>query len=126
MLPKKALYIQDFDAVCLDDVQVHVLTTLVKSFLRELPEPLITFDLYENFLNVSGKLTTDSNLVPLSLRTTPSLYLTQASEVEDGLERGRCLAVMIDLLPKSNRGLLDRLMFHLARVAHQVSLAAVV
>ncbi|EPB69214.1 hypothetical protein ANCCEY_11702 [Ancylostoma ceylanicum] len=26
---------------------------------------------------------------------------------------------MIDLLPKSNRGLLDRLMFHLARVAHQ-------
>ncbi|VDP20483.1 unnamed protein product [Heligmosomoides polygyrus] len=44
----------DFDAVCLDDVQVHVLTTLVKAFLREMPEPLITFDLYENFLNVSG------------------------------------------------------------------------
>ncbi|ETN79349.1 phorbol esters/diacylglycerol binding domain protein [Necator americanus] len=44
----------DFDTVCLDDVQVHVLTTLVKSFLREMPEPLITFDLYENFLNVSG------------------------------------------------------------------------
>uniref|UniRef100_A0A158QZM2 Unconventional myosin-IXb (inferred by orthology to a human protein) n=1 Tax=Nippostrongylus brasiliensis TaxID=27835 RepID=A0A158QZM2_NIPBR len=83
----------DFDAVPLDDVQVHVLTTLVKAFLREMPEPLITFDLYENFLNVS--------------------------EVDDGMERGRCLAVMIDLLPKSNRGLLDRLMFHLARVAHQ-------
>ncbi|KIH64249.1 RhoGAP domain protein [Ancylostoma duodenale] len=93
---KDALVVEDFDAVCLDDVQVHVLTTLVKSFLRELPEPLITFDLYENFLNVS--------------------------EVDDGIERGRCLAVMIDLLPKSNRGLLDRLMFHLARVAHQVSL----
>lgn len=46
--------ISDFDAVCLDDVQVHVLTTLVKAFLREMPEPLITFDLYENFLNVSG------------------------------------------------------------------------
>ncbi|CAJ0594314.1 unnamed protein product [Cylicocyclus nassatus] len=83
----------DFETVSLDDVQVHVLTTLVKSFLRELPEPLITFDLYENFLNVS--------------------------EVDDGVERGRCLAVMIDLLPKSNRGLLDRLMFHLARVAYQ-------
>lgn len=36
------------------------------------------------------------------------------------MERGRCLSVMIDLLPKTNRGLLDRLMFHLARVAHQV------
>ncbi|KAK5970322.1 Unconventional myosin-IXa [Trichostrongylus colubriformis] len=83
----------DFDSVSLEDVQVHVLTTLVKAFLREMPEPLITFDLYENFLNVS--------------------------EVDDGMERGRCLAVMIDLLPKTNRGLLDRLMFHLARVAHQ-------
>ncbi|VDO57486.1 unnamed protein product [Haemonchus placei] len=83
----------DLDSVSLEDVQVHVLTTLVKAFLREMPEPLITFDLYENFLNVS--------------------------EVDDGIERGRCLAVMIDLLPKTNRGLLDRLMFHLARVAHQ-------
>ncbi|KAK6055984.1 RhoGAP domain protein [Cooperia oncophora] len=83
----------DFDSVSLEDVQVHVLTTLVKAFLREMPEPLITFDLYENFLNVS--------------------------EVDDLIERGRCLAVMIDLLPKTNRGLLDRLMFHLARVAHQ-------
>ncbi|KAK6013916.1 RhoGAP domain protein [Ostertagia ostertagi] len=65
----------DFDSVSLEDVQVHVLTTLVKAFLREMPEPLITFDLYENFLNVS--------------------------EVDDGMERGRCLAVMIDLLPKT-------------------------
>ncbi|KAE9418712.1 hypothetical protein Angca_008849 [Angiostrongylus cantonensis] len=83
----------DFNTVSLDGVQVHVLTTIVKAFLREMPEPLITFDLYENFLNVS--------------------------EVDDITERGRCLAVMIELLPKSNRGLLDRLMFHLARVAHQ-------
>ncbi|VDM63316.1 unnamed protein product [Angiostrongylus costaricensis] len=83
----------DFNTVSLDDVQVHVLTTIVKAFLREMPEPLITFDLYENFLNVS--------------------------EVDDITERGRCLAVMIELLPKSNKGLLDRLMFHLARVAHQ-------
>ncbi|KAJ1362932.1 hypothetical protein KIN20_022659 [Parelaphostrongylus tenuis] len=83
----------DFNTVSLDNVQVHVLTTIVKAFLREMPEPLITFDLYENFLNVS--------------------------EVDDLAERGRCLAVMVELLPKSNRGLLDRLMFHLARVAHQ-------
>lgn len=37
-----------------DDVPVHVLTTLVKSFFRELEEPLITQELYENFVNVSG------------------------------------------------------------------------
>ncbi|CAD6184254.1 unnamed protein product [Caenorhabditis auriculariae] len=83
----------DLEAVQLDEVPVHVLTTLVKSFFRELSDPLISFDLYENFLHVS--------------------------DVEDLPERIRCLSVMIELLPKANRALLDRLMYHLARVAQQ-------
>ncbi|CAB3408102.1 unnamed protein product [Caenorhabditis bovis] len=83
----------DADAVNLEDVGIHVLTTLVKAFFRELTEPLIIHDLYENFLNVS--------------------------EVQDVTERVRCLSVMIELLPKANRALLDRLMYHLARVADQ-------
>jgi hypothetical protein len=33
---------------------VHVLTSVFKSFLRELPEPLLTFDLYEEFLRAAG------------------------------------------------------------------------
>ncbi|CAJ0954851.1 unnamed protein product, partial [Mesorhabditis belari] len=81
------------DEVTVDDIPVHVLSTLVKSFFRELPDPLITYDLYENFLNVS--------------------------EVTAVAERVRCLSVMIDLLPKNNKCVLDRLMYHLARVAHQ-------
>ncbi len=44
----------DAESVALDDIPVHVVSTLVKAFFRELPEPLMTFDLYENFLNVSG------------------------------------------------------------------------
>ncbi|CCD71914.1 Unconventional myosin-IXa-like [Caenorhabditis elegans] len=83
----------DADSVNLEDIGVHVLTTLVKAFFRELAEPIIIFDLYENFLNVS--------------------------EVEDMGERVRCLSVMIELLPKPNRAVLDRLMYHLARVADQ-------
>ncbi|CAI2315989.1 unnamed protein product [Caenorhabditis sp. 36 PRJEB53466] len=83
----------DADAVNLEEAGVHVLTTLVKAFFRELAEPIIIFDLYENFLNVS--------------------------EVEDMGERVRCLSVMIELLPKPNRAVLDRLMYHLARVADQ-------
>ncbi|VDM37296.1 unnamed protein product [Toxocara canis] len=78
-----------FDELCFDDVPVHVVSTLVKSFFREMPEPLITYDLYENFLN--------------------------ASEVEEAFERIRCLSVMVELLPKCNRSVLDRLMYHLAR-----------
>lgn len=44
----------DPERISFDDVQAHVMTTLVKSFFRELTEPLITFELYENFINVSG------------------------------------------------------------------------
>uniref|UniRef100_A0A0N5AB03 Rho-GAP domain-containing protein n=1 Tax=Syphacia muris TaxID=451379 RepID=A0A0N5AB03_9BILA len=82
-----------FDDLNLEDVPVHVICTLVKSFFRELPEPLITYELYENFLN--------------------------ASEVEESYERIRCLSVMVELLPKCNRCILDRLMYHLARVAFE-------
>ncbi|EJW83037.1 hypothetical protein WUBG_06052 [Wuchereria bancrofti] len=79
----------EFEMLSFDDVPTHVITTLVKSFFRELPEPLITYDLYENFLN--------------------------ASEVQDSAERVRCLTVIIELLPKCNRSVLERLLYHLAR-----------
>lgn len=36
-------------------------------------------------------------------------------EVEDEKERLRCIFSMIDLLPKVNRAVLDRLMYHLSR-----------
>lgn len=85
----------EFESLSFDDIPAHVITVLVKSFFRELPEPLITYDLYENFLN--------------------------ASEVEESFERIRCLSVMVELLPKCNKSVLDRLMYHLARVAHQES-----
>uniref|UniRef100_A0AAF5RX01 Uncharacterized protein n=1 Tax=Wuchereria bancrofti TaxID=6293 RepID=A0AAF5RX01_WUCBA len=85
----------EFEMLSFDDVPTHVITTLVKSFFRELPEPLITYDLYENFLN--------------------------ASEVQDSAERVRCLTVIIELLPKCNRSVLERLLYHLARVANQES-----
>ncbi|KAF8367210.1 hum-7 [Pristionchus pacificus] len=86
---------QDGVGVNIDDMQMHVLTTLVKSFLRELSDPIMSYDLYENFLNVS--------------------------EVEDAAERIRCLTVMVDLLPKHNKCVLDRLIYHMARIAHQDS-----
>ncbi|EJD74213.1 hypothetical protein LOAG_18439 [Loa loa] len=85
----------DFKTLTFDDVPTHVMTTLVKSFFRELPEPLISYDLYENFLN--------------------------ASEVQESAERIRCLSVIVELLPKCNRSVLERLLYHLARVANQES-----
>uniref|UniRef100_A0A6P7GBY4 Unconventional myosin-IXb-like isoform X7 n=1 Tax=Diabrotica virgifera virgifera TaxID=50390 RepID=A0A6P7GBY4_DIAVI len=71
--------------------QVHVLASVLKSFLREMPEPLLTFECYENFI-------TAANLDVESDRVT-TLY--------DILKK----------LPPPNYDLMERLMFHLARVA---------
>uniref|UniRef100_A0A915HK41 Rho-GAP domain-containing protein n=1 Tax=Romanomermis culicivorax TaxID=13658 RepID=A0A915HK41_ROMCU len=64
------------------------MASLIKSFFRELNEPLLTFDLYKNFLSVA--------------------------RVEDQKECLCCIYAMIELLPKANRNVLDHLMYHLA------------
>ncbi|CAH1261065.1 unnamed protein product [Diabrotica balteata] len=71
--------------------QVHVLASVLKSFLREMPEPLLTFECYENFI-------TAANL-----------------EVES--DRVTTLYDILKKLPPPNYDLMERLMFHLARVA---------
>lgn len=38
------------------DYHIHVLTSVIKTFFRELPEPLLTFDLYDEFIRASGTL----------------------------------------------------------------------
>lgn len=71
--------------------QVHVLASVLKYFLREMPEPLLTFECYENFI-------TAANL---------------------SVEQDR-VAVLYDILrklPPPNYDLMERLMFHLARIA---------
>ncbi|CAD5206531.1 unnamed protein product [Bursaphelenchus okinawaensis] len=83
----------ELDTFDFSEIPVHVLTTIIKLFFRELREPLITYELYENFIHVS--------------------------EVTDTSEKLKCLSVVVDMLPKPNKVILDRLMYHLARVAHQ-------
>lgn len=43
------------EASCLDNYPIHTITGLVKRWLRELPDPLMTFDLYKDFLHAVGK-----------------------------------------------------------------------
>ena len=38
----------------IEEHPIHVLTTALKCFFRELPEPLLTFELYDEFLQASG------------------------------------------------------------------------
>ena len=45
----------DIDNVNLDDYNIHVIASVFKQWLRDLPNPLMTFELYEEFLRAMGK-----------------------------------------------------------------------
>eukprot|EP00761_Pharyngomonas_kirbyi_P012717 gb/GECH01012744.1/.p1 GENE.gb/GECH01012744.1/~~gb/GECH01012744.1/.p1 ORF type:complete len:482 (+),score=118.68 gb/GECH01012744.1/:1-1446(+) len=71
---------------------IHVATTLLKKFLRELPEPLLTSDLYDSWL--------------------------ETSEIENRKERSHVLSNLVKKLPNVNQSLLKRIL----RLLHQVAL----
>lgn len=76
-----------------ESYNVHVLTNVLKSFLREMPEPLLTFDRYDDFL--------------------------RASDLSDDSDRVHTLLSLIKKLPPVHHALLERLIFHLALVAQR-------
>eukprot|EP00106_Octopus_bimaculoides_P001386 XP_014768828.1 PREDICTED: unconventional myosin-IXa-like isoform X6 [Octopus bimaculoides] len=88
---KNAVDEEGIENVDLDEYPIHVLTTTLKCFFRELPEPLLTYDLYDDFI--------------------------QASEIKESVEAIQALYAVTERLPKSNYHLFERLIFHLARVA---------
>ncbi|KAH0999523.1 hypothetical protein HUJ04_001394, partial [Dendroctonus ponderosae] len=71
--------------------QVHVLASVLKTFLREMSEPLLTFEYYENFIT--------------------------AANLENDNDRITTLYDILKKLPSPNYDLMERLVFHLARVA---------
>lgn len=76
-----------------DSYNVHVLTNVLKTFLRDLPEPLLTFDRYDDFL--------------------------RAADLSDETDRVQTLLSLIKKLPPAHHALLERIVFHLARVAQR-------
>ncbi|KAJ0175182.1 hypothetical protein K1T71_009323 [Dendrolimus kikuchii] len=75
----------------LDSYAVHVRASVLKTFFRELPEPLLTFDLYDD--------------------------LIRAAQISDPQERVSTIFTILRKLPKPNFDLVERLIFHLTRVA---------
>ncbi|XP_055844229.1 unconventional myosin-IXa-like isoform X3 [Episyrphus balteatus] len=76
-----------------ESYNVHVLANVLKSFLREMPEPLLSFDRYDDFL--------------------------RASDLPDTNVRVQTLLSLIKKLSASHHFLLERLIFHLALVAQR-------
>ncbi|XP_064475014.1 unconventional myosin-IXa-like isoform X2 [Ornithodoros turicata] len=82
------------EGVVLDQYPVHVLTATLKAFFREMPEPLMTSELYDSIL--------------------------LATNFQDPEEQVQAIFLETKKLPPAHYDLFERLMFHLARVAqHQ-------
>uniref|UniRef100_A0A4X2LHK3 Myosin IXA n=1 Tax=Vombatus ursinus TaxID=29139 RepID=A0A4X2LHK3_VOMUR len=77
----------DIDSVNLDDYNIHVIASVFKQWLRELPNPLMTFELYEEFLRAMG--------------------LQERKETIHGVYS------VIDQLSRTHLNTLERLIFHL-------------
>ncbi|XP_051929923.1 unconventional myosin-IXb isoform X2 [Hippocampus zosterae] len=79
--------------VCLEDYPIHTVTGLVKQWLRELPDPLMTFTHYNEFLH--------------------------AVELPDKQEQLYAIYKVLEELPMANFNTLERLVFHLVRVCKE-------
>lgn len=79
----------------LENFSLHAVAATVTSFFRELPHPLLTKELYMDFI--------------------------RASDISDAEEMLETLHQIIETLPDLNHCVFERLVFHLARVAQQES-----
>ncbi|XP_045543395.1 unconventional myosin-IXb isoform X6 [Salmo salar] len=85
----------DPHAVCLEDYPIHTVTGLVKQWLRELPDPLMTFIHYNDFL--------------------------RAVEHPEKQEQLHAIYKVLEQLPSACFNTLERLVFHLVRVSKEES-----
>ncbi|XP_054482584.1 unconventional myosin-IXb isoform X2 [Anoplopoma fimbria] len=83
----------DPEGPCLDNYPIHTITGLLKRWLRELPDPLMTYALYSDFLH--------------------------AVELPEKAERIRAVYQKVDELPPAHYNTLERVIFHLVRVAKE-------
>ncbi|XP_027889187.1 unconventional myosin-IXa-like isoform X12 [Xiphophorus couchianus] len=83
----------DVSSVILDDYNIHVIASVLKQWLRDLPSPLMTFELYEEFLRAMGQ--------------------PDKREVIQGVYS------VIDQLSRTHLSTLERLIFHLVRISLQ-------
>ncbi|XP_045051604.2 unconventional myosin-IXb isoform X4 [Desmodus rotundus] len=81
----------DPSAVKLENFPIHAITGVLKQWLRELPEPLMTFAQYGDFL--------------------------RAVELPEKQEQLAAIYAVLEHLPEANHNSLERLIFHLVKVA---------
>ncbi|XP_078388525.1 unconventional myosin-IXAa isoform X2 [Cetorhinus maximus] len=83
----------DINSMNLDEYNIHVIASVFKQWLRDLPNPLMTFELYDEVLRAMG--------------------------LQDKKEIIRGVYSIIDQLSRTHVNTLERLIFHLVRIALQ-------
>ncbi|XP_032094447.1 unconventional myosin-IXb isoform X7 [Thamnophis elegans] len=81
----------DPNSVLLENYPIHTITGIFKQWLRELPDPLMTFAQYNDFL--------------------------RAVELPEKQEQLYAIYSVLEQLPQANHDTLERLIFHLVKVA---------
>ncbi|KAI4910195.1 hypothetical protein J4E90_007627 [Alternaria incomplexa] len=77
------------------DLDIHSVTSALKNYFRRLPVPLITYDVYDQFL--------------------------EAGQLEEPTAQSRALSAAVNEIPKAHRDTLQFLVFHLSRVIQHAS-----
>ncbi|KAF2193238.1 rho-type GTPase-activating protein-like protein 2 [Zopfia rhizophila CBS 207.26] len=72
------------------DLDIHAVTSALKNYFRRLPIPLITFDVYDQFLD--------------------------AGQIQGQEEKAKAMLAVINEIPRAHRDCLQFLVFHLSRV----------
>ncbi|XP_069758507.1 unconventional myosin-IXAa isoform X2 [Narcine bancroftii] len=83
----------DINSMNLDEYNIHVIASVFKQWLRDLPNPLMTFELYDEVLRAMG--------------------------LQDRKEMIHGVYSIIDQLSRTHVNTLERLIFHLVRIALQ-------
>lgn len=108
----------DPEGVDLDSYPIHVLTATLKAFFRDMPEPLMTFELYESFLLATSECFVDLNIVaslPPSFCFSRCVFTYPCLDFQDPEERAQAIFMETKKLPPAHYDLFERLAFHLAR-----------
>ncbi|XP_031431662.1 GEM-interacting protein isoform X2 [Clupea harengus] len=93
------------DNVDLSEHSPHDISSVLKHFFKELPEPLLTFDLYTNFINLGKEIQ----------------HMSEKSHVAENpkmvVDIMRSLRELLERLPLSNYSTLFHILAHLYRVS---------
>ncbi|KAI3359725.1 hypothetical protein L3Q82_014094 [Scortum barcoo] len=92
------------EQVDLSDLSPHDITSILKHFFKELPEPLLTFDLYNNFM-------TEGKTIQHMSEREPALDTNEIMDIVNNLQK------LLQKLPPYCYSTLQHLISHLQKVS---------